>query len=165
MNSPRNIVSRVFINLDGREVQRPIMQKLVELVVDQHSHLPDMFAIRFRDPGLELLDGGPFDLAQEVEIRAARQDGEQVTLIVQLLENLLNHFVSWRFLLAPVSSSHVIETIKYPVYVNRIIRRWKSRFFSFRGDVGVNNDIQVFFKKVRTKDGKALGTQAKQTRD
>jgi hypothetical protein len=55
MTTPSRIVSRIYIDLDGSEVQRPIMQKIIEVQVDQHSHLPDMFTVRFRDPGLELL--------------------------------------------------------------------------------------------------------------
>jgi len=109
MTTSSSIVSRIFIDLDGSEVQRPIMQKLIELVVDQHSHLPDMFTIRFRDPGLELLDDGPFDLTKEVEIKAAKQDGEQVTLIkgeITAIEPVFNEGMIMEFMVRGYDPSH-----------------------------------------------------------
>lgn len=75
------LASKIFIKVNGSEVQRPIMQNLQEVTVDQHSHLPHMFTIRLTDPTLELLDKGPFDLTKEVEIAAAKPEGEKVTLI------------------------------------------------------------------------------------
>jgi phage protein D/phage baseplate assembly protein gpV len=85
------------------------MQKLVEAQVDQHSHLPDMFSIRFRDPGLELLDNGPFDLTKEVEIKAAKQDGEQVTLIkgeITAIEPSFNEGMIMEFMVRGYDPSH-----------------------------------------------------------
>lgn len=81
MPTPNRLVSRIYIFIEGNEVERPVMQKLDEVVVDQHTHLPDMFSITLRDPGMEILDNGPFDLTKEIEIRAAKEDGERVTLI------------------------------------------------------------------------------------
>ena len=40
-----------------------------------------MFLLRFLDPGLELLDHGPFDLTKEVEVLAQKADGTPVSLI------------------------------------------------------------------------------------
>lgn len=81
MPGPSALTSQVSIKLDGTDVQRPVMSKLVSLTVDQHSHLPDMFTIHLRDPGLELLDNGPFDLTKEVEISAETPDGENIVLM------------------------------------------------------------------------------------
>lgn len=81
MTKASELVSQVFVTLDGSEVQRPVVQKLLEVVVDQHSHLPDMFTIRLHDTDLELLDNGPFDLTKKVEIEAAKEDGETVSLM------------------------------------------------------------------------------------
>ena len=81
MSNPNRFVSRVYIKKAGSDVDRPVMQKLTELVVDQHTHMPDMFVLQFRDTGLELLDNGPFNLTDEIEIEAANADGERVVLI------------------------------------------------------------------------------------
>lgn len=75
------LTSQVSIQLDGAEVQRAVMTNLASLTVDQHSHLPDIFSLRFQDPGLELLDNGPFDLTKEVEIAARTNESEKVVLI------------------------------------------------------------------------------------
>lgn len=122
MTTPSRIVSRIYIDLDGSEVQRPIMQKLAEVVVDQHSHLPDMFTIRFRDPGLELLDEGPFDLTKEVEIKAAKQDGEMVTLIkgeITAIEPVFNEGMILEFMVRGYDPSHrLYREVKSKAFLN-----------------------------------------------
>jgi len=79
MAKPAQLTSRIYITLDGSEVPKAVMQKLMEVVVDQSIHLPDLFVLRFQDPGLELLDKGPFDLTKLVEIKAAGEGGEKIT--------------------------------------------------------------------------------------
>jgi phage protein D len=85
------------------------MQKIIEVQVDQHSHLPDMFTIRFRDPGFDLLDDGPFDLTKEVEIKAAKQDGEQVVLIkgeITAIEPVFQEGMILEFMVRGYDPSH-----------------------------------------------------------
>jgi phage protein D len=81
MSKETELVSNVFIKIGGADVQRPVMQQLLEVIVDQHAHLPAMFTIRLLDPDLKLLDEGPFDLTKEVEIQAVKTGGEKVPLI------------------------------------------------------------------------------------
>ena len=81
MPKPQELASRVYIKLDGQEVQEPVMVKMLELIVDQHTHLPDMFTIRLNDPDLALMDDGPFDLTKTVEIEAADESGGKFQLI------------------------------------------------------------------------------------
>jgi phage protein D/phage baseplate assembly protein gpV len=81
MPSQSNYTTQVSIKLNGTEVQNAIMQKLLSAVVDQHSHLPHMFTLRFSDPEMDLLDEGSFDLTDTVEIIANNPQDEQVTLI------------------------------------------------------------------------------------
>jgi phage protein D/phage baseplate assembly protein gpV len=57
------------------------MDKLANVTVDQHTHLPDMFTLRFYDSDLQLMDSGPFDLTKSVEISAAKTDNTQITLV------------------------------------------------------------------------------------
>lgn len=76
-----NIASQVSIKLSGNPVQDTVMDKFAGATVDQHTHLPNMFTLRFYDPDLELLDNGPFDLTKEVEILAEKKDGSKVSLI------------------------------------------------------------------------------------
>ncbi|MFZ0548382.1 MAG: VgrG-related protein [Candidatus Promineifilaceae bacterium] len=81
MPAKQELASRIYIEIDGSEVQEQVMGKLLEAVVDQHAHLPDMFTLRFNDSGLELLDSGPFDLAKKVRIEAADESGTKHTLM------------------------------------------------------------------------------------
>lgn len=75
------IVTDIKIKVDGRDLPRPLYTQLIEVVVDQHVHLPGMFLVRLHDPDLTLLDNGPFDLATPLEITAADADNHQFVLI------------------------------------------------------------------------------------
>jgi phage protein D/phage baseplate assembly protein gpV len=81
MPAPNELASQVKIKVDGSDIQQNVMDTLASLSVDQHSHLPGMFLLRFLDPGLELLNKGPFDLIKEVEVLAQKADGTPVSLI------------------------------------------------------------------------------------
>lgn len=81
MAKPVELTSEVIIKLNGTEVDRKIMGNLVTLIIDQHTHLPHMFTLRFHDPNLEYLDKGPFDLAKEVEIIAKTTEKQKVVLM------------------------------------------------------------------------------------
>ena len=81
MANAQGLVSRISISLDGTKVERQVMQRLLELVVDQNVHLPDFFRIRLADPDLELIDNGPFDLTKKIKITAEKEDGSQVVLL------------------------------------------------------------------------------------
>lgn len=75
------VTSQIAIKVGSNEVEKKLLSKLAQVVVDQHTHLPSMFSIRFYDPDLELLDNGPFELTKEVEIGAETATGAKVTLI------------------------------------------------------------------------------------
>jgi phage protein D/phage baseplate assembly protein gpV len=76
-----DLASQVSIKISGNDVQPDVMGKLVSLIIDQHTHIPDMFTLRFNDPGLQLMDNGPFALASEIEISAEKQGGDKVLLL------------------------------------------------------------------------------------
>lgn len=81
MPAKQELASRIYIEIDGSEVEEQVMGQLLEAVIDQHAHLPDMFILRFNDPGLDLLDSGPFDLTKKVKVEAADESGTKFTLI------------------------------------------------------------------------------------
>ena len=76
MPESSELASQVKIKIDGAEVQPDVMANVLNLVVDQHVYLPDMFTIRLQDPEFELIDNGPFDLTKTIEISAETQEGE-----------------------------------------------------------------------------------------
>mgnify|MGYP003380872828 CR=1 FL=1 len=65
------LTSQVTIKVGGTKLQQTTTSLIVEVVIDQHAHLPHMFTIRLHDPDLQLLDTGPFDIAKEVDISAS----------------------------------------------------------------------------------------------
>ena len=117
------LASQIYISLNGSEVQKPVMQKLVEVVVDQHSHLPDYFTLRLYDQGLKLLDEGPFDLAKEIEIKSAKEDGTKVTLIkgeITALEPEFNEGMNAVFMVRGYDKSHrLLRETKSQAYLNK----------------------------------------------
>lgn len=81
MTSNTQLSSQIYIKVNGRLAEDDVMANLIEVTVEQHAHLPDMFAIRLHDAGLNFIDGGPFDLTQPVEIGAFGPDEEPLPLI------------------------------------------------------------------------------------
>lgn len=75
------IVTHLSIKVQGQELPEAIRPQLLEVVVDQHAHLPAMFTIRLQDTNLELLDGDLFTLATVIEIAGFTQNNERISLI------------------------------------------------------------------------------------
>ncbi len=77
-----NIVSsQIQIKVGGADIQPDVMNQVLEVVVDQNTHLPGMFMIRIYDPELKLIDGKTFDLTKEVEILASTEAGDSHSMI------------------------------------------------------------------------------------
>lgn len=81
MPNPNEIASQVEVKLNGSPVQSAVMGNLMHMSVEQSSHLPGMFTLRFFDSDQAILDGGPFDLTKEIEILAEKEDGSKISLI------------------------------------------------------------------------------------
>src|SRR6266498_824836 len=81
MTKPHPLTAQIYLTVDGKEVKSPQIESLLEVIVDQHSHLPDMFSIRLHDQEFKLIDSGIFDLTKSVKIEADKPDGSKVTLV------------------------------------------------------------------------------------
>ena len=81
MPDRQSIVSQLQVMVEEKELAAEIHSRILEVQVDQQVHLPHMFSIRLYDPGMKLVDGGPFNLAALVTIKAMTADNKQVTLI------------------------------------------------------------------------------------
>lgn len=123
MPKPREFVSRIYIKVGGTEVPRTTMQKLAEVVVDQHTHLPDYFTIRLYDEEKELLDNGLFDLTKEVEIESALENGTKVKLIkgeITSLEPIFKDGMNSELLVRGYDKSHrMFRELKSRAYLNK----------------------------------------------
>ena len=112
--------SQITLKLDGNPVQRPILAKLVEVIVDQNTHLPAMFALCFHDSDLKMLDEGPFDLTKEVEITAEKANGDKIMLMkgeITALEPIFDQGMVAKLAVRGYDKSH------------RLYRESKSRAF------------------------------------
>jgi len=74
-------VSQIDIKVNGTSLDEQLLGMLQEVIVDQNTHLPHMFVMRFRDPELELIDSSQFDPANPVEITAETEEGTGIALI------------------------------------------------------------------------------------
>jgi phage protein D/phage baseplate assembly protein gpV len=112
--------SQLSLKLNGNPVQRPILSKLVEAMIDQNTHLPAMFTLTFHDSDLVMLDEGPFDLTKEVEITAEKANGDKVVLIkgeIPALEPIFDQGMVAKLAVRGYDKSH------------RLYRASKSRAF------------------------------------
>lgn len=92
MPQEARLASHIAIFVDGTEIEGAVFQELLEVVVDQHAHLPAYFSIRLKDKNLSLLDEGPFDLTKGIEIKAETGHGDQHTIIKGEITALEPHF-------------------------------------------------------------------------
>lgn len=81
MPESSNLASQIAIKINQTDVSPEIISKLISVMVDQHTHLPNMFTIRFQDTDLSLLDDSQFNLTKSVEISAENASGEKTTLM------------------------------------------------------------------------------------
>jgi phage protein D/phage baseplate assembly protein gpV len=84
MGDDQQYGAKPVVTVDGRPLEGELADQLLEeVVVDDHLHLPDMFALRFRDPGRDVLKQAGVDIGALVEISATPAgDGSQTPLIV-----------------------------------------------------------------------------------
>ncbi len=92
MPQEARLASHIAIFVDGTEIEGAVFQELLEVVVDQHAHLPAFFSIRLKDKNLSLLDEGPFELTKGIEIKAETGNGDQHTIIKGEITALEPHF-------------------------------------------------------------------------
>jgi len=81
MPRAQNIASQLEILLDGSAISSEIDAQLLEVTVDQNAFLPAMFTILLRDPSMNIINTGPFDLTKSIEIKAETDSGTKVSLI------------------------------------------------------------------------------------
>ena len=81
MSGDNVLNTQLEIKVGGTALSQEEINLVIEVVVDQHSHLPDMFTIRINDPDMTLLDSKKFDLTKEVEISGLPESGSKVKLI------------------------------------------------------------------------------------
>ncbi|GIK37853.1 MAG: hypothetical protein BroJett011_16860 [Chloroflexota bacterium] len=74
------LISQFFLKIGGKKIPQPeieeLMRDVIEIVVDDSLHLPDMFMIHLHDKSLKWVDSPLLAIGEEVEI-AAKAPTEQ----------------------------------------------------------------------------------------
>jgi phage protein D len=65
---PTELLSQIYLKVDGKPASAEVMRDLRELVVDTSLHLPDMFTIHLDDPNMIWVDDAQFNVGKVVEI-------------------------------------------------------------------------------------------------
>ena len=89
-----SLTSQIYLKVDGAAVNEVVMANLIEVIVDQHTQLPDMFMIRLHDPDLTFIDSELFDLAKPIEIGSFKADGEPFSLLTGEITALEPNFAA-----------------------------------------------------------------------
>ncbi|MEM7330547.1 MAG: VgrG-related protein [Chloroflexota bacterium] len=76
------LVSQIYIKRNGERVRSELMANLAEVIVEQHSLLPDSFSLRLFDAQIQLIDNSSFELMDQIEVGALASDGQPLPLIV-----------------------------------------------------------------------------------
>lgn len=66
------------LNVNGADLQTALYDDLIDARVEQSVHVPDWFALRFRDPNFELIDNSVFNIGDSVDISVRMGEDEVV---------------------------------------------------------------------------------------
>lgn len=69
-----NIITGLQVTSDGEQLTEGDLN-IAEIVVEQHTHVPNMFSIRLYDNGLEWLHNKKFDLTKKIEVKVQGESG------------------------------------------------------------------------------------------
>jgi phage protein D len=75
MSQTQELISQLYIKIDGRNVSEEVMDSIISLEVDDSLLLPDMFSIHLRDPSFKWADSDDFGIGKPVEITARGESG------------------------------------------------------------------------------------------
>lgn len=109
MPQPRLLTNDIHIRTDGVLLPVNILALLMSAVVDQHTHLPAMFSLEFKDPDLDLVDNTIFNLGTPVTISVGDDFGQQTTLIkgeITALEPVFDQAEAPRLIVSGYDKSH-----------------------------------------------------------
>lgn len=82
MPAPKGHIGQFFIQVSGKDVAPEIIDQLDDAIVEDDLAQPAMFALRFNDPRLTLIDGELFRPGGEVKLGAATPSGERKLLLI-----------------------------------------------------------------------------------
>ncbi len=75
MPQARELISQMYLKIDGSNASEEIMDGLISIDVDDSLLLPDMFSVHLRDPSFKWTDSDDFALGKSVEIAVRGESG------------------------------------------------------------------------------------------
>lgn len=75
MPNEQKLMDHLYIKVGGSDLPAEAMDDLIEVTVDSHRSLPDMFTIHLHDEQVKWVDDDLFALGGEVEIAAVPEEG------------------------------------------------------------------------------------------
>ncbi len=74
MVKKETLISQFFLKINGSPAPRELMDALIEIIVEDNLHLPDMFSIQLHDSRLKWAESALLQIGNEVEISAQGHD-------------------------------------------------------------------------------------------
>ena len=75
MPQAQELISQMYLKIDGGNASEEIMDSLISIEVDDSLLIPDMFSIHLRDPSFKWTDSDDFALGKPVEIAVKGESG------------------------------------------------------------------------------------------
>ena len=75
MPQAQELISQMYLKIDGSNASEEIMDSLISIEVDDSLLIPDMFSIHLRDPSFKRTDSDDFGLGKPVEITVKGESG------------------------------------------------------------------------------------------
>ncbi len=75
MPRERALIRQLYVEIEGQPLPVDVMNNLYEVEVDGNLRLPDMCNLHLHDPGVRLVNEGPFDLGAEIHVGVSDEQG------------------------------------------------------------------------------------------
>ncbi|MFP3896126.1 MAG: VgrG-related protein [Anaerolineales bacterium] len=75
MPRERALIRQLYVEIGGQSLPVEVMNHLYVVEVDGNLRLPDMCSLRLHDPGVRLVNDGPFDLGTEIRVGVSDEQG------------------------------------------------------------------------------------------
>ena len=104
-----DLASQFDILVDGSPLANDLKADVLDVLVEQHTHLPAYFQIRIYDKNFAHIDGSSFDLTKEVEIEGYTNEGTPVSLVkgeITAIEPVLDEGLVANLIVSGYDKSH-----------------------------------------------------------
>ena len=150
MPAADQLISQVYIKIDGRDASEEVMNDVIRIEVDDSLNLPDLFLIHVRDPRLDLLENDTFGLGKRIEISVRDQNGPQTLMSgeVTAIEPDFNRHSGPTLLVRGYDQSHRLhrekKTRTFVQYTDSDIATRIAQESGLRGEVEATREVHEY---------------------